>query len=155
MSDIFVFVCTKSTADVAIPTRAFDQAEYNRRISNTFKAQSGGHLTVGDLKLRPNGNAIQNHLLCDGSEISRTQFNELFSLLGETEGPGDGATTFNLPNYLGSPVEVPAGAPVQNITEQGTVDNAVPVEEPVGSGEIGGTEGGNILSGGRSAKIIP
>ena len=153
MSDIFLFICTKTTADVAIPNRAFDQGEFNRRISNTFKAQAGGHLTVGDLKARPNGNAIANHLLCDGSEVSRVQFNELFRLLGETEGAGDGATTFNLPNYMGAPLEVPADGPTQNISEQGTVDNAVPVTEPSGSGEIGGTEGGNILSGGQPAKI--
>lgn len=153
MSDVFVFICTKSTADVAIPTRAFDQAEYNRRIANTFKAQAGGHLTVGDLKFRPNGNAIPNHLLCDGSAVSRTQFSELFRLLGEAEGAGDGATTFNLPDYMGGAIEVPTDGPVQNITEQGTVDNQIPVEEPTGSGEIGGTEGGNILSGGQPAKI--
>lgn len=153
MSDVFVFICTKSTADLAIPTRAFDQADYNRRIANMFKSQAGGHLNAGDLKLRPNGNAVANHLLCDGSAISRTQFSELFRLLGETEGPGDGSTTFNLPNYLDGPVTVPATAPAQNISAQGTVDNAAPVTQPSGSGEIGGTEGGNILSGGQAAKI--
>ena len=153
MSDIFLFIATKTTADVAIPARAFDQGEFNRRIANTFKAQAGGHLQVGDLKARPNGMAIANHLLCDGSAVSRIQFSELFQLLGETEGPGDGVTTFNLPNYMGAPLEVPADGPVQNITEQGTVDNQVPVEQPSGSGEIGGTEGGNVVSGGKAAKI--
>lgn len=153
MSSVYVFICTKSTADLAIPTQARTQAEYNRRIANTFKSQAGGHLNAGDLKLRPNGNAVANHLLCDGSAISRTQFSELFRLLGVTEGSGDGATTFNLPNYLGSPVTVPAVAPAQNISAQGTVDNAVPVVQPSGSGQIGGTDGGNVLSGGRPAKI--
>ncbi len=37
-------------------------------------------------------------LLCDGSEVSRTTYSELFDLIGETFGIGDGSTTFNLPN---------------------------------------------------------
>lgn len=37
-------------------------------------------------------------LLCDGSAVSRTTYALLFSAIGEDYGPGDGATTFNLPN---------------------------------------------------------
>ena len=37
-------------------------------------------------------------LLCDGSEISRTTYSELFNVIGTREGEGDGATTFNLPD---------------------------------------------------------
>jgi phage-related tail fiber protein len=151
---IYVFIATKTTADVALPVPAFSQGEYNRRVSNAFKASTGGHLVVGDLKLRPNGNAVQNHLLCDGSEVSRIQFPELFALLGETEGAGDGATTFNLPNYLGEALAVPETGPVQTITEHGTVANPIPVTEPTEPGEVGGTEGGNILSGGRALKRL-
>lgn len=40
-------------------------------------------------------------LICDGSEVSRTEYPRLFSALGETFGSGDGSTTFNLPNYIG------------------------------------------------------
>jgi hypothetical protein len=151
---VYIFIATKTTADVALPVPAFDQREYNRRVSNAFRSSVGGHLVVGDLKLRPNGNAVQNHLLCDGSEISRTQFPELFALLGESEGAGDGATTFNLPNYLGSSLTVPSDAPVQTITEHGTVENPVPVVEPTEPGEVGGTDGGNIISGGRALRQL-
>jgi hypothetical protein len=148
MSDIFVFIATKTTADVALPTQARDQGDYNRRIANTFRAQAGGRLTVGDLKLRPNGNAIQNHLLCDGSAVGRLNFPELFGFLGESEGAGDGSTTFNLPNYLGVPLAVPAVAPTQTITEGGTISSGEAVTEPTEAGETGGTRGGNVLSGG-------
>lgn len=34
----------------------------------------------------------------DGSEISRTEYAELFEKMGETYGSGDGETTFNLPD---------------------------------------------------------
>ena len=37
-------------------------------------------------------------LLCDGSEVSRSDYWELFAIVGTTYGAGDGSTTFNLPN---------------------------------------------------------
>lgn len=37
-------------------------------------------------------------LLCDGSLISRTEYSELFAVIGESYGDGDGETTFALPN---------------------------------------------------------
>ena len=37
-------------------------------------------------------------LLCDGSEVSRSEYWELFSVIGTLYGAGDGSTTFNLPN---------------------------------------------------------
>lgn len=38
------------------------------------------------------------YLLCDGREVSRTQYTQLWLITGEWYGPGDGSTTFNLPN---------------------------------------------------------
>lgn len=43
-------------------------------------------------------NAPTNWLRCDGQEISRTEYKELFNAIGTTYGVGDGSTTFNLPN---------------------------------------------------------
>ena len=40
-------------------------------------------------------------LLCDGSEISRTNYARLFSVIGTTYGAGDGNSSFNLPNLTG------------------------------------------------------
>jgi len=40
-------------------------------------------------------------LLCDGSEVSRTTYSELFNVIGTTYGSGNGSTTFNLPNLKG------------------------------------------------------
>jgi len=39
-------------------------------------------------------------LLCDGSAISRVQYNKLFSVIGTSYGAGDGSTTFNVPNLI-------------------------------------------------------
>ncbi len=40
-------------------------------------------------------------LLCDGAEVIRTDFGDLFSLIGVTYGAGDSITTFNLPDLRG------------------------------------------------------
>jgi microcystin-dependent protein len=40
-------------------------------------------------------------LMCDGSAQSRTQYANLFALIGTTYGVGDGSTTFNVPNCQG------------------------------------------------------
>lgn len=39
-------------------------------------------------------------LICDGSAISRTLYSSLFNIIGTKYGEGDGATTFNLPNFI-------------------------------------------------------
>ena len=42
-----------------------------------------------------------NWLLCNGQAISRTDYQELFNIIGITYGSGDGFTTFNLPDLQG------------------------------------------------------
>lgn len=50
-------------------------------------------------------------LLCDGSEVSRTTFAELFAVLAGTWGIGDGLTTFNLPDLRGRSAVGSGGGP--------------------------------------------
>jgi len=38
---------------------------------------------------------------CDGRALSRTAFADLFAAIGTAHGSGDGATTFNIPDYRG------------------------------------------------------
>lgn len=58
-------------------------------------------LPVGAMS--PYGNVVppDNWLLCDGSAVSRTEYSELFAIIGTSYGVGDGVTTFNLPNKKG------------------------------------------------------
>lgn len=44
-------------------------------------------------------------LLCDGSAVSRTDYADLFSVIGDTYGAGDGSTTFNLPDLVDKFIE--------------------------------------------------
>lgn len=46
-------------------------------------------------------------LLCDGSAVSRTDYADLFNVIGTAFGTGDGSTTFNLPDLREA---VPKGA---------------------------------------------
>jgi microcystin-dependent protein len=48
--------------------------------------------------------------LCDGSAVSRTDYAELYSVIGDTYGAGDGSTTFNLPNLVDKFIEGSATA---------------------------------------------
>jgi microcystin-dependent protein len=48
-------------------------------------------------------------LLCDGSAVSRTTYDELFNRLDTEYGVGDGSTTFNLPDFVTSNI-FPRGA---------------------------------------------
>ena len=56
---------------------------------------------VGSLKPWPTATSPGGWLPCDGWAISRSGFPDLYALIGNTYGAGDGATTFNLPNYVG------------------------------------------------------
>lgn len=61
---------------------------------------------VGSGKLWFSDTPPEGWLLCQGQEISRTNYSELFAILGTTYGVGDNATTFNLPDLRG---RVPVG----------------------------------------------
>jgi len=42
-----------------------------------------------------------DYLECDGAEISRTTFSDLFAVIGTNYGVGDGSTTFDIPDLRG------------------------------------------------------
>jgi microcystin-dependent protein len=46
--------------------------------------------------------APDGFLACDGSAVSRATYADLFAVIGETWGVGDGSTTFNVPNLAGA-----------------------------------------------------
>lgn len=76
-------------------------------IERAINAQvSGDTLPIGTLLPFSGTNIPENWLLCDGRAISRTDYGQLFQVIGTTYGVGDGSTTFNLPNLKG---RVPVG----------------------------------------------
>jgi hypothetical protein len=139
-SDRFTFICAKTTADFIVPVQAASQQEFNRKVSNAFKGMVGGVLRVGDLKDRPTQDALPNHLLCDGTTISRINYPELVTYLA-----GATATAATLPDYTGA-VEITEPTVTQETNSSGTVSTG---GTPTDQGGTGGTEGGNVPSGGR------
>lgn len=70
--------------------------------ANNLKKMDEGIKEVniaGIINIFAGENAPNGWLVCDGSEISRTDYSDLFGVIGELYGVGDGTTTFNLPDF--------------------------------------------------------
>ena len=52
---------------------------------------------VGSVTWYAGAGTPENYLRGDGSAVSRTNYADLFAVIGTTYGAGDGSTTFNLP----------------------------------------------------------
>ena len=70
----------------------------------------GSEVPAGIMQMFAGNTIPAGWLLCDGSAISRTDYAELFEVIGTTYGAGDGSTTFNLPNLIDRVVQGAATA---------------------------------------------
>ena len=133
------------TSDTDIHTSATEKASYvkktdivdNLTSTETDKPLSANQgrllnsmiVTLTGVVLPYAGNSVPTgFLLCNGQAVSRTEYLDLFSVIGTTYGEGDGSTTFNLPN-------------LQNKFIQGTGTNAVGTEMSAGLPNIWGEFG--------------
>ena len=72
-------------------------------------------IPVGFVGPYAGSSAPNGWLFCDGSAVNRTAYAALFSAIGTTYGPGDGSTTFNLPDLRGrAPIGVGQGSGLTN-----------------------------------------
>jgi microcystin-dependent protein len=69
-------------------------------------AISSALVPTGAISLWATSTAPTGYRICNGDEISRSTFADLFAVIGTTYGAGNGSTTFNLPNLKG---RVPVG----------------------------------------------
>lgn len=77
---------------------------------------------IGAIQAYGGAEAPRGWLLCDGSAVSRTAYSELFAKIGTAFGPGDGSTTFNVPD-LREAVPVGAGESTnENIADHDVYD---------------------------------
>lgn len=56
---------------------------------------------VGQIGMFWRSTAPAGWLVCDGSAVDREDYADLFAVIGVSAGPGDGSTTFNLPDLRG------------------------------------------------------
>jgi microcystin-dependent protein len=75
-------------------------------------------------------------LLCGGQAVSRATYSALFGVIGTVYGPGDGITTFNVPDLRGS---IPAG---QDTMVQGAANRLTTAGSGV-NGAVLGAAGGS------------
>lgn len=124
MSLVHTYICTFSTVDPYIPTGATNLALLARDISDGFYAISGGHNVVGRLVQFPVQRSVPNHLLCDGREVAKASFPELFAYLADSQGVSSDVNYFVLPSYLTA--ITPASTPAVETALDGTVTTPDP-----------------------------
>lgn len=54
---------------------------------------------IGDYKMSAQIADHDGWFICDGRELDREEYAELFAIIGTSFGAGDGKTTFNLPDF--------------------------------------------------------
>lgn len=75
----------------------------NTPVSSPTQWQSGipGMEVTGVIKSYAGNVAPSGYLLCDGSAVSRSTYAALFNICSTVYGPGNGTTTFNIPDLRG------------------------------------------------------
>lgn len=156
MSAFFAYIATKSTSDPYLPSRTTSVDVLARDVSDAFSAISGGRFEVGKLALYPVQRSVPNHLLCDGREVAKASFPELYRYLGDTGGVAVSADNFKLPDYLTALTPATTAAP--ETTNQGTVSTPPPpTPTPTSYPEQSDPVYGDVDSGGRYRQntVIP
>lgn len=90
----------ESSPDIIIPNDATGDGRW------LLQAVSVPEEPAGVVKQYAGATAPTGYLLCDGDEVSRTTYADLFAVVSTTYGSGNGSTTFNVPDLRG---RVPVG----------------------------------------------
>jgi hypothetical protein len=153
MSELFAYICTRSTNDPYIPPATPNVTILARDVSDGFAALAGGYYRVGQIAFFPIQRSVDSHLLCDGREVARIAYPELYAFLGDTQGTPVDPLKFLLPSYIGAAAFTPA-ATADTETESGGTVSTPP---PSGGTDLPGVYGDHD-SGGRSyrpGEVIP
>lgn len=91
--EVSVNKLTKSNAGYELTeTSVLNKSECDALYGNPF--------LVGEIKWYAGQTIPDGWLLCDGSAVSREEYEDLYYAIGRNWGDGDGSTTFNLPNLI-------------------------------------------------------
>ena len=78
--------------------------KYNGQWYDLSCSLNVSNLLIGEIIEYAGESIPGGYLVCDGSAISRTEYSELFDVIGTLYGSGNGSTTFNLPDLRGKVV---------------------------------------------------
>lgn len=121
-SDVYSKTDVDSKINTAVSTKA-DTSYVNEQLalkadkSDTYTKEevdnlvdnqtvAGDTLPIGSITPYSGISTPSNWLLCDGREISREVYSQLFAVIGTSYGAGDGSTTFNLPDLTFTGTEI-------------------------------------------------
>lgn len=76
-----------------------EQNKINKELENKINEMKKESCPIGTIIMFAGKNPPENWLFCDGSAISRTEYQNLYKIIGDIYGSGDGKSTFNLPNF--------------------------------------------------------
>ena len=105
----------------------------NQETNETINIVVPDALPTGSYIQFAGSQAPAGFLVCNGGEISRTTYSQLFAVIGTTYGSGDGSTTFNLPDLT--------DRFLQGSTTSGTVKDAGLPNITGGFGDLLGDRG--------------
>lgn len=104
--DLYEFAAPKNLSDRRIGVKRSDN-HYNPWSVQIEVLEEKPMIPVGAIVQFGGVVAPDGWLICDGSAVSRSDYENLFNAIGTTYGNGDGFNTFNLPDLRG---RVPIGA---------------------------------------------
>ena len=154
---------TGTNSAITLDVDANDNIDVNGELyidgtTSDLNIERGDYFQAGQYGFFAMKNPKGRWLFCDGREISREAYPDLFEAIGTTYGEGDGTTTFNIPDrrgYFGRCLDAGAevdyqsdreigskqGDAIRNIT--GSFETRTPAGEhpPTGSFYISSTDG--------------
>lgn len=94
----------KNLANGAVDTDVLNKKQITAaidKLADDLKTVINSSFAVGDIKASGLKQDYDNWLLCDGRELERTEYAELYAAIGTAFGEGNKITTFNIPDCRG------------------------------------------------------
>lgn len=107
LSDAVNSESTTVAASSKAAKTAYDKAveAYDKAIEASSGSSATAGVPCGTIIYSGSTTTPSGYLKCDGSEVSRETYADLFAAIGAAYGAGDGTSTFNLPNLMNVFVE--------------------------------------------------
>ena len=87
-----------NVADGTLPDDAVNREQLDTA-TQTAKSFINSIVKIGDIKASLQTQNHDNWILCNGQELLRSEYADLFEVIGDKFGSGNGVTTFNVPDY--------------------------------------------------------
>lgn len=88
-------------SQASIPDFFATQQDYIAQLNAMLSVMRASQPIIGEVRMLAHATPPAGWLACDGAEVSRTTYADLFGAIGTLYGAGDGSTTFGVPNLTG------------------------------------------------------